>query len=446
MKKVPHIFFLFFMSCFPLLHAQIVINGAVVVNINGGLSATPIYLVLNTPPATPIKTIGTTGGIMMEGEYNMTKYNLGISTTNITVPYFSYNTGAGVQFPLSVTGISGAAISTATAGLQFSSKHAPIFASGYDNLAYVPSSVTDMNGWNAGIFTADNSINAIDRFWIIDALGYSTTPAVSYNFGYITAEAATNGGNTLTVANLAAEPWDQSVAAWAGSPTGNFPIGVNATGATIGNVSGVNLVAGLIGGANKYRSWTLVDNTNPLPVDLLKFSGACLNNGININWSTASESNSSYFTLEKSYDAQNFAWLANINAAGNSSRTKSYSHFDNKENKTVYYRLSEIDKNGDKKVFKVMTVNGGCNENGNETANIFSPDNQNVLINLTSLAEQNVSIKAYDVTGRLILDEVKAADMGTNNYELNANFVQGIYLFELKTNTNTIIKKVIIAN
>jgi hypothetical protein len=62
------------------------------------------------------------------------------------------------------------------------------------------------------------------------------------------------------------------------------------------------------------------------------------------------------------------------------------------------------------------------------------------------LAEQNVSIKAYDVTGRLILDEVKAADMGTNNYELNANFVQGIYLFELKTNTNTIIKKVIIAN
>jgi hypothetical protein len=443
MKKIPYIFFLFFISCFSFLQAQIVINGAAVININGGASATPIYLVLNTPPATPITTIGTTGGIMMESEYNITKYNLGVSTTNITVPYFSYNTGSGVQFPLSVTAISGAAVSTTTAGLQFSSKHAPTFASGYDNLAYVPSSVTDMNGWNAGIFTTDNSLNAIDRFWVIDAIGYSTTPAVTYNFGYITAEANTNGGNTLTVANLQAEPWDQSASAWAGSPTGNFPIGTNATGATVGSVSGVSLAAGLIGSANKYRSWTLVDNTNPLPVDLLNFSGTCLNNGININWSTASESNSSYFTLEKSYDAQKFDVLANISAAGNSRYKKNYTHFDDKENSTTYYRLSEIDKNGDKKVFKIITVNA-CNEKENETANIFSPDNQNVIINLNSFSEQTVNITGYDVTGRLIIQETKQADAGYNNYQIAANLAQGIYLFELKTNSNTIVKKVII--
>ena len=440
MKKTSHIFFLFFMSCVLFTQAQIVINGAGVININGGVLAIPSYLVLNNPPTTPITTIGTTGGIMMESEYNITKYNLGILTNTIAVPYFSNNSSSWVQFPLSVTAISGAA---GAGNLQFSSKHAPTFASGYDNVNYMPSGVTNMNGWNSGIYTADNSPNAIDRFWVIDALGYTTSPAVTYNFGYITAEGNVNGGNGASlIPNLEAEPWDQVAAAWAGSPTGAFPIGTNATGGTEGSVSGVGLTAGLIG--TKYRSWTLVDKLSPLPIDLLNFIGNCLNNGITINWSTASESNSNYFTIEKSYDGKNFTWLAQINAAGNSTQTKNYSYFDANENTTAYYRLSQTDKNGQENFLQIIPLTA-CNETGKETANIFSPDNQNVIINLNSLSAQAVNITAYDVTGRLIIQDTKQADIGNNTYQIEANLAQGMYLFVLKTNTNTIIKKVIIA-
>jgi len=60
--------------------AQLVLNNGGVVKLNGGTSGTPIYFVLNTPPATPIKTIITAGtptnGIVLEAEYNILQYNL----------------------------------------------------------------------------------------------------------------------------------------------------------------------------------------------------------------------------------------------------------------------------------------------------------------------------------------------------------------------------------
>jgi hypothetical protein len=421
--------------------AQVVINNAGVININGGTLAKPTYLVLNSPPATPIKTIGTTGGIMMESEYNITKYNLGVATTNITVPYFSNNSGSFVQFPLAVTAISGAAVSTATAGLQFSSKHAPAFASGWDDALYTPSDVTNGMGGFAppgATYTADNSAYVIDRFWIIDALGYSTTPAVTYAFGYITAEANANGGNTIAVANLQAQAYDRGAFTW-----GNYSLtGVNATGATEGTVSSVPVGAGLTGSV--FRTWTLVDHLAVLPVDLLNFAGTCASNGTMIKWSTASESNSNYFTIEKSYDAQNFFFLANVNAVGNSTQTNNYSYFDAGQTSTVYYRLSETDKNGAQKAFKIITVNG-CGETKTETLNVYFSNNQNVVISLNSPSAQVINIGIYDVTGRLILGDIRQAEAGDNTFHVGSDLAQGMYLFNIKTNTNNLVKKIIIA-
>src|ERR1700744_55105 len=147
--------------------AQIVVNNNAIINVNGGTaSSSSSYLVLNTSATNPIKTIGTTGGIMMETEFSVTKYNVGPNTAAVTVPYFSKNSGTGVQFPLGVTGISGG---IGNGNIQFSSKiTSGPFTSGFDNLLYMPTGVNNMNGYNPPPpFVTDNSLNAIDRFWII---------------------------------------------------------------------------------------------------------------------------------------------------------------------------------------------------------------------------------------------------------------------------------------
>jgi hypothetical protein len=427
-------------------YAQVVINGAGFVNIKGGVAGSPAYLVLASPPATPIKTIGTTGGIMMETEYNITKYEIGAGTTSISVPYFSSNSGSGVQFPLNVTGISGGSTSTTTASLQFSSTNAvssgsSAFGAGYDNVNYMPTTVNNMNGYNPPpTFIADNSLNAIDRFWVIDALGYSTSPAVTYDFGYITAEASANGGNTANLASfLEAQAFDQGALTW-----GNYgPVGVNTTGATEGDVGSVSVGAGLVG--NVFRTWTLVNHLSPLPVDLLNFSGVCLNKGTNITWSTATETNSNYFTLEKSTNGETFTWLANVNAVGNSNQIKDYSYFDHTESSTTtYYRLSETDRNGNTKTFNIITVND-CNESGKENINVFS-GNGNINLSVYSLSNQSVNITVYDVTGRLIYKDDLQATQGNNNYTINPTVANGIYVVEVETNTTSLTKRVPIIN
>ena len=440
MKHKPTILFAILLILPGIVRAQLVLNNGGIVNIQGVSASNSAYLVLNNPPASnPILMTNTVSaqGIMMETEYSITKYNLGMATTAITVPYLSY---ALEPFPLNVSGIS-AGTQTASGNLQFSSIKATTRASGWDNATYVPSDVTNGMGGtiNPGnTYTADNSANVIDRFWIIDAQGYSTTPGVTYSFGYINAEAAVNGGNSIAIPNLQAMPYDRGATTW-----GNFgPVGVNNTGTLGGTVSSVSLGAGLIG--NVFRSWTLVDHTSPLPIALLNFSGSCLNNKRNIFWQTASESNSAYFTVEKSMDAVHFNVFSEIPASGNSHTVRNYNVWDFIDNETVYYRLSETDLNGNRTYFQVIALSS-CKENEQENAQVFSPDNQFVMIHVTSLASQTITITAYDVTGRLILGMVKQAEVGYNEYQIEAGLSQGMYIFELKTNTNTLVKKIIIS-
>jgi hypothetical protein len=423
-------------SCCFASQAQVVINKGGIININGGTAAAnSIYLVLNKPPAAnPILMTNTVSaqGIMMETEYSITQYNLALATTAITVPYLSYTLE---PFPLAVTGIS-AGTQTAIGNIQFSSKKATTRATGWDNATYVTSDVTNgMGGYISpgNTYTVDNSMNVIDRFWIIDAQGYSTTPGASLSFSFISAEDAVNGGNTSTPAALLAMAYDRVSKTWGGYG----PSGANQLpGSSV--VSGVSVGTGLLG--KYYRTWTLVNQTSPLPVELLAFAGTCVSNGTKITWSTASENNSNYFTLEKSLDGQNFVWLANINAAGNSTKKENYLFNEESNNGTIYYRLSETDKNGVENILSILPVNA-CNPDGTENIHVFSG---NGMINMSvySLSNQAVNITVYDITGRLIYKEVLSAVQGNNNYTINPTVATGIYMVEVNTNTTTLTRRV----
>jgi hypothetical protein len=444
LKKRLKIFkILLSLSCFVYTaKAQLVINNAAALVIANGSSVTPSYLVLNNPPATPITTFGTTGGIMMESEYNITQYNIKTGTTSITVPILTYTLE---QIPLAVTGISAGTETTSGSGkIRFSTKTAGTIgtarSSGWDNFNYMPSDVQDMNGYNGVTPVVDNSANVIDRFWIIDAKGYSTSPGATFSFGYVNAEAASNGGNTLSIPNLMAMAYDLGATTW-----GNYgPAGINTTGGSVGTVSGVSLPAGEMG--NIFRSWTLVDKVNVLPIELLKFSAKCSNSKMQLAWVTATETNSNYFTIEKSFDGINFTFFANIAAAHNSTSIKTYTYTDNGIIETnTYYRLSETDFNGAKKTYSIIVANN-CNDDSlNENINIFS-FNQNVYININSLSNQSINVNIYDATGRLIYGDKLAVQTGTNSLTLNPQLASGVYLVEVTTATKVLTQKVPLIN
>lgn len=98
-----------------------------------------------------------------------------------------------------------------------------------------------------------------------------------------------------------------------------------------------------------------------LPVSLTSFT-AGLSNGVSkLSWTTTSESNNSGFEIQKSTDGQEFTaigFVASKAAQGNSSSIINYSYEDKAASVgTQYYRLKQIDLNGDFEYSAIKSVN-----------------------------------------------------------------------------------------
>jgi hypothetical protein len=97
-----------------------------------------------------------------------------------------------------------------------------------------------------------------------------------------------------------------------------------------------------------------------LPVELLNFEGTYdpIRNVNKLIWATATETNSDYFEISKSYDLEYFFDPIRIESSGNSTVLNQYSYIDNnfKRNVTIYYKLSEVDFDGNKKDLAVISI------------------------------------------------------------------------------------------
>lgn len=102
--------------------------------------------------------------------------------------------------------------------------------------------------------------------------------------------------------------------------------------------------------------WIHGSNTSsPLPIEMGAFSLECNDqtNTVIIKWQTLSETNTMKFELEKSSDYLNWVLVGERTAAGNSSSTINYQIIDEQQREFVYYRLKQIDNNGDFKYYNI---------------------------------------------------------------------------------------------
>ena len=87
----------------------------------------------------------------------------------------------------------------------------------------------------------------------------------------------------------------------------------------------------------------------PLGVTFVEFTAEPLDRNVLLRWSTASEENSDYFTIERSIDGENFIVVGQVKAAGSSQSLLEYEFVDvNAFNaqQFYYYRLKEVDIDG----------------------------------------------------------------------------------------------------
>jgi hypothetical protein len=95
---------------------------------------------------------------------------------------------------------------------------------------------------------------------------------------------------------------------------------------------------------------------NGLPVELSYFGGMAHLESNLIEWTTQSEYNSDYFSLERSFSGENWEEIAIISSAGNSTSEINYSYQDYELSHLSYYRLKQVDIDGQYEIFGPIAI------------------------------------------------------------------------------------------
>lgn len=192
--------------------------------------------------------------------------------------------------------------------------------------------------------------------------------------------------------------------------------------------------------------------TNPLPVELISFTGKIIGKKILLNWQTATEINNYGFEIERSWGNEIWKKIGFVNGNGNSNSPKDYSFMDNQplEGVDIKYRLKQIDNDGQFEYSDIITLNFSITT-FELYQNYPNPFNPSTTVSWHSPIEGNVNIKIYDVLGNLVcevINEHKSA--GKNQIEFNAisqekNIASGVYIYQIEIRSDdfhhTMIKK-----
>jgi len=135
-----------------------------------------------------------------------------------------------------------------------------------------------------------------------------------------------------------------------------------------------------------------------LPVELIDFTAKPVREKIEIEWITGSENNNSHFVTDKTYDGRFWYGLTITQGQGTTSEETTYSELDfNPKVGVQYYRLTQVNYNGDKTIYQPISVNFGAK--GNLLTAYPNPSEGDVNIKWTNYAEE---IRVYDQAGELV--------------------------------------------
>lgn len=146
---------------------------------------------------------------------------------------------------------------------------------------------------------------------------------------------------------------------------------------------------------------------NPLPINLLSFSVNACNENVCIDWTTLTETNNDYFTIDKSKDDVNYEIVGKVKGAGNSTGLKSYRYTDTEPYDGVsYYRLMQTDYNGSFTLFGLREYNQDAESDF--TLNLYPNPGFRGTINVSVQAakDKEILVVVYDLMGREAFSKV----------------------------------------
>ena len=183
---------------------------------------------------------------------------------------------------------------------------------------------------------------------------------------------------------------------------------------------------------------------NPLPVELMSFTGAASTEGIALNWATATEKDNDRFEVQRSRDGRSFETVGTVKGNGTISRQMNYSFLDkNAASGANYYRLRQVDYSGAHEFSRMIKVQASGKTEGSMTL-YPNPSTDGVFNIRTKQPVEVATLQIMDISGRVLhTKEVR----NTTEISLDGKAYgmrPGIYLISLKAGKEAMVQKLII--
>ena len=182
----------------------------------------------------------------------------------------------------------------------------------------------------------------------------------------------------------------------------------------------------------------------PVPVELTLFSGSFSDGAVHLQWRTATETNNYGFEVQKRYQNTSFQKVGFVNGNGTTTNGIQYSFTDdNLLSNRIYYRLKQIDFNGEFKYSDEIMVDVPVLSGYQLFQNYPNPFNPSTLIKYSVPRQSNIKISLFDIIGNEVETLFEGnQQMGLHEINLNAaNLPSGVYFVSLRAdNFNKTIK------
>ena len=184
---------------------------------------------------------------------------------------------------------------------------------------------------------------------------------------------------------------------------------------------------------------------NSLPVKWSSFNVMKSLDASILRWATASETNNSFFEVQRSADGKTFEAIGKVKGSGNSNKTMNYSFTDKDiaTGKTTFYRLKQIDFDGKAEYSKTVSITNTLTKAGISNT-LPNPFNTDLNITLQSANATSATVVIMDMIGKMHHSSTEQLQAGTNVISVNtSDMPDGIYFVRVTYNGETYTQKVV---